>query len=65
MSKVVRAEYENGVLKPLDSLELDEGEIVRVRIERSLREKLKDIIGILGRSDDEELERYLEEAWIS
>jgi len=65
MSKVVRAKYENGVLKPLESLELEEGEVVRVRIERSLREKLKDIIGILGRSDDEELERYLEEAWTS
>jgi len=65
MSKVVRAKYENGVLKPLEPLELEEGEIVQVRIERSLREKLKDIIGILGRSDDEELERYLEEAWTS
>jgi len=65
MSKVVRAKYENGVLKPLESLELEEGEVVRVRIERSLREKLKDIIGILGKSDDEELERYLEEAWTS
>jgi len=65
MSKVVRAKYENSILRPLESLELEEGEVVRVRIERSLREKLKDIIGILGRSDDEELERYLEEAWTS
>jgi len=65
MSRVVRARYENGVLKPLESLELEEGEVVRVRIERSLREKLKDIIGVLGESSDEELERYLEEAWAS
>jgi len=65
MSKVVRAKYENGILKPLEPLELEEGEIVQVRIERSLREKLKDIIGILGRSDDDELERYLEETWTS
>jgi len=65
MSRVVKARYENGVLKPLESLELEEGEIVRVRIERSLREKLKDIIGMLGKCDDEELERYLEEAWTS
>jgi len=65
MSKVVRARYENGVLKPLESLELEEGEVVRVRIERSLREELKDIIGVLGESGDEELGRYLEEAWTS
>lgn len=64
MSKSIKARYENGVLKPLDTLELKEGEEVRVRIERSVRDRLKDIIGILGKSDEEELERYLEEAWI-
>jgi len=65
MSRVVRARYENGVLKPLEPLDLREGEVVRVRIDRSLREKLKNIIGVLGKSDDEELERYLEETWTS
>ena len=63
MSKVIRARYENGVLKPLEPVELKEGEEVQVRIERSLKEKLKDLIGILGRSSEKELERYLEEAW--
>ncbi|PUA32746.1 MAG: hypothetical protein B7O98_04655 [Zestosphaera tikiterensis] len=65
MSKVVRVKYENGVLKPLESLELKEGEEVQVRIERNLRSRLKDIIGILGRSDEKELEKYLEETWLS
>ena len=65
MSKVIRVKYEKGVLKPLEPIELKEGEEVQVRIEISLREKLKDLIGILGRSSEEELERYLEEAWLS
>lgn len=63
MSKVVRAKYERGVLKLLEPVELREGEEVRVRIEKRLRERLKDVIGVLGESSEEELERYLEEAW--
>ena len=65
MSKAIRVRYEKGVLKPLEPVELKEGEEVQVRIERSLRERLKDLIGILGKSDEEELERYLEEVWLS
>lgn len=64
MSRAIRARYENGVLKPLEPLELREGEEVTVRIEKGLREKLKDLIGALGKSSDEELERYLEEVWL-
>ena len=63
MSRVIRARYERGVLKPLEPVELREGEEVRVRIERELRERLRDLIGVLGESGEEELERYLEEAW--
>ena len=63
MSRVVKAKYEKDVLKLLEHVELREGEEVKVRIERSLREKLRDLIGVLGESNDEELERYLEEAW--
>ncbi len=65
MSKVVRVRYEKGVLRPLEPVELREGEEVRVRIEKRLRERLKDIIGVLGESSEEELERYLEGAWQS
>lgn len=63
MSKVVRVRYERGVLKPLEPVELREGEEVRVRIEKNLRERLKDLIGVLGESSEKELERYLGEAW--
>ena len=63
MSKIIRVRYEKGVLKPLEPIELREGEEVRVRIEKDLRERLKDLIGVLGESSEEELERYLEEAW--
>ncbi len=65
LSRVVRVRYERGVLKPLEPVELREGEEVRVRIEESIREKLKDLIGVLGESSEEELEKYLEEAWRS
>ncbi len=65
MFKAIRARYEKGVLKLLEPVELREGEEVQVRIERSLRERLKDLIGILGSSNEEELERYLEEVWLS
>ena len=52
-------------MKPLEPVELREEEEVRVRIEESVREKLKDLVGVLGESSEEELERYLEEAWRS
>lgn len=32
MSKVIRARYEGGVLKPLDKVELREGEVVVIKI---------------------------------
>ncbi|MEB3780672.1 MAG: antitoxin family protein [Desulfurococcales archaeon] len=62
MSKVIKVEYERGVLKPLEPVVLQEGEGVRIRIERSVRERLKGHIGILGESSEEKLEKYLEEA---
>jgi len=63
LSRVIRVRYEKGVLKPLEPLDLREGEEVRVRIEKSIREKLKGLIGVLGESSEEELKKYLEEAW--
>ncbi len=56
MSRVVRVKYEGGVLKPLDPIELEEGEEIKVRIEKSLREMSKELIGALGESSEEELE---------
>ncbi len=65
MSKVIRVKYEKGVLKPLEPVELREGEEVSVRLEKSIRERLRGLIGVLGESSDEEMERYLEEGWRS
>ena len=63
MSKAIRVRYENGVLKPLEPVRLREGEEVRVKVVESVREKLKDVVGVLGESSEEELERYLGEVW--
>ncbi len=63
LAKVIRVRYERGVLKPLEPVDLQEGEEVRVEVVESVRNKLKDLIGVLGESNDEELKRYLEGAW--
>ena len=63
MSKVVRARYENGVLKPLEPLEFREGEELVVFIrKRRVSEILEKYVGIFGRADVEELKKYEEEA---
>ncbi len=63
MSKVVRARYENGVLKPLEPLELREGEELVIFIrKRRVSEVLEKYVGIFGRADVEELKKYEEEA---
>lgn len=63
MSRAIRARYERGVLKPLEPIDLREGAEVRIKVMESVREKLKDIVGILGESSEEELDRYLGEVW--
>ncbi len=42
-------------------MELQEDKEVIVRIEKSLRERLKDLIRVLSESSEEELEMYLRE----
>ncbi len=42
MAKVIEAVYEDGVFKPLEKVDLKEGERVRIRVERSLIEIIKD-----------------------
>jgi len=37
MSRVIRAKYENGVLKPLENVDLEEGENVKLVIIRGAR----------------------------
>jgi len=64
MAKAIRARYENGVLKPLEKLDLREGEEVIVRIERlEERQKvLKELRGVLGPASKELLDRFMLEA---
>ena len=50
MPKVVEAIYEKGVFKPLQKVELREGERVKIEIRRSVVDK---VAGILKVSDEE------------
>ena len=64
MSKVVRVRYEKGVLRPLEPLELSEGQelvvkIIDVEKRRSVLRRYKGILGPLSR---DLLERAIEEA---
>jgi len=64
MARVVRARYENGVLKPLEKLDLKEGEEVIVRIEclEERRRVLRELRGVLGPASRELLNRFMLEA---
>jgi len=64
MSKVIRVRYENGVFKPLEPVDLEEGEEVLITIKRDIRRILKKYRGILGRSSIQELLELEEEAHI-
>ncbi len=63
MSKVIRVRYENGVLRPLDRVDFEEGEelIVFIR-KRRVSEVLDKYIGLFGKANAEELKKYEEEA---
>ncbi|RLG49208.1 MAG: antitoxin [Thermoproteota archaeon] len=61
MGIVVEAVYENGVLRPLEKLELREGERVRVRIERSIIEIAREYRRRGVSLSTEEIERFLAE----
>ena len=60
MSKLIKAKYENGVIKPLEPLELREGEEVLVKVVKS-KKKLEKYFGILGPVDRKLLEEALKE----
>ena len=65
MARIVRARYENDVLKPLEKLDLREGEEVIAFIRRKrVRDVLKKYVGILGESSVEELRELEEEAQV-
>lgn len=63
MSKAIRVRYENCVLKPLEPIDLRDGEEVIVFIRRRrVRDVLDKYTGLLGEASAEELKRYEEEA---
>lgn len=65
LSKVVRVRYEKGVLKPLEPVELREGEeriAVLVPVGEERRRILRKYRGILGKAAQEEIEQLLAEA---
>ena len=65
MSKAVKVRYEKGVLKPLEPLDLREGE-ERIAVLVPVGEERKKILqryrGILGKASEEEIEELLAEA---
>ncbi|GBF09929.1 hypothetical protein apy_16540 [Aeropyrum pernix] len=64
MSKVIRVKYEKGVLKPLEPIDLNEGEELLIRIidVKDKIRKLQKFKGILGSVDEKLLEEAIEEA---
>ena len=64
MVRVIRVRYENGVLKPLEKLEFEEGKELLIRIidVEERRRILRRYKGILGPVDERVLEEALEEA---
>ncbi len=64
MSIVVRARYEKGVLRPLDKIDLREGEEVIITIRRDIRSIIRKYRGVLGKASLEEILKLEEEAHI-
>jgi len=65
VARAIRVRYEKGVLKPLEPVELHEGEELVVIIRRRrVKEVLDKYIGVLGEARSEELRKYAEEAQI-
>lgn len=62
MSKAICARYENGILKPLEPVDLEEGEEITVVIKRDIEKVLRKYLGVLGETSFEELMELKEEA---
>ncbi len=62
MSKVIRVRYEDGVLKPLGNVDLEEGKEYKVIVEEDIDELIKKYRGVLGKSSVEEFRELEEEA---
>ena len=61
MPKIIEAVYENGVFKPLEKVDLKEGEKVRLRVEEiSVVDR---VFGVLRGKDTLKALRDLEDEW--
>ncbi|MEB3779038.1 MAG: antitoxin family protein [Desulfurococcales archaeon] len=63
MFKVIRAKYEKGVLKPLEPLELREGEEVRIQVLPEEFPELVDKISVEASEDADKILREARERW--
>ena len=61
--KVVRVRYEKGVLKPLEPLELREGEEVRIRLLPEEFPELVDKVSMEAHGDVDKVLREVRERW--
>jgi len=62
LSRVIRVRYEDGVLKPLSSVNLEEGREYEVIVKEDIDELIKRYRGVLGKSSVEEFKELEEEA---
>ena len=63
MSKVIRARYEKGVLKPLEPLSLREGEVVRIQVLPEEFPELVDKVSVEAGGDVDKILREARERW--
>ncbi|RLG85908.1 MAG: hypothetical protein DRO39_04430 [Thermoprotei archaeon] len=64
MARVIRARYENGVLKPLEKLDLREGEEVRIVVLPKEFSELIEEIEIEAKEDVDKILREGRERWV-
>jgi len=64
MAKIVRARYENGVLRPLESLDLEDGEEVRIAILPKEFPELVEEVEATAREDIDDVLREGRERWV-
>ncbi len=63
MPKIIEAIYENGVFKPLEKVDLKEGEMVKLRVER--KELTFDPIDLGEEVGVGEIRKLRDELWMS
>ena len=63
MSKIIRARFEGGALKPLEPVDLEEGEEVRIQVLPEEFPELVDKVRAEARGDVDDLLREGRERW--